>query len=688
MMLKFRLWAGFWLVFMALGAAAAPNKALRETGKPGKAAATTSSNATATASQAPATANDSTPKKKERRLDLPKTYDGDVIADTNKVARLFAFGLQRSTNDVILKEIDTSLHYYSIDYPFFKQDVGAIFLGNLGSPVMYYDYFKRPQYHEFLFAQPYAPYFLSPDNVTHYNTTTPYSLLYYTWTMRRSTEEMQLRVLHTQSITNALSFGVRFDNVGTKGIYQRQDTKVMATNVFASYLGKYYSANAGFIYNRVRSQENGGLADENEIFDPNFERPDGASVRLQQARNQMWQSTWYASHSVDLPVYYLGNDSVITNIIKGRIGHSFEMTSYSRLYTDTENTDADSSYYQNSFLNRALTRDSLGLKKMENRFFLQLRPLRAYIFEQLSGGVGWRRYDTYMFDPSMYFVGNQSKRLNSTFFYLSGSAWYKQYFLFSGYYEQFITGYNAGDLSFNGDLKLSAYPIRQGIHLLVKLDINNHRPSYFYQNYFSNHYQWNTNFEKVTDFKLEGTLSIPKTNTEVAFKYGVHDNYIYFDENKTLSQYGSPLNIFALTLTQNFRLWHFYFNHRFLFQQSTAPKILDVPLMSANFNYYFEYELVKKVLRMELGVDVQYCTQYNGYGYDPSLGMFHNSPQQLGGYLWADAFIAFRWKTTTPFVKYEHVNQGLWEQPGYWAAVHYPRNMGIVKIGLSWKFFD
>ena len=126
-----------------------------------------------------------------------------------------------------------------------------------------------------------------------------------------------------------------------------------------------------------------------------------------------------------------------------------------------------------------------------------------------------------------------------------------------------------------------------------------------------------------------------------------------------------------------------------MLQKSSDPEVLDLPLFSANVTYYFNYELVKRVLRMELGVDVQYCTQFRGYGYDPSLGMFHNSPQMQGGYLWADAFVALHWKKATPFVKWEHANQNLWEQPnGYYSAINHPRNLRVFKFGLSWKFYD
>jgi hypothetical protein len=301
-----------------------------------------------------------------------------------------------------------------------------------------------------------------------------------------------------------------------------------------------------------------------------------------------------------------------------------------------------------------------------------------------------------MFDPSMYFTGNQSGRLNSTFAYVSGSAWYKQYFVWHAYGESIIGGWCAGDFLLNADLKLSAYPIDGGVHLTARAELNSHRPSYFYQHYFSNHYQWNHDygndaerFHKVTETKIEASVNIPKTNTDAAFKYGLHSRYIYFDENRTLQQTSAAINVLAFTLNQKNQLWKFHFHHRFLVQTSSEPSVLDLPLFSTNFTYYFDYELVKKVLRIELGVDVQYSTSYKGYGYDPSLGMFHNSSQMLGGYLWADVFLAAQWYRATPFVKWEHANQNLWEQPnGFYSAVHYPRNFRVFKFGLSWRFFD
>jgi hypothetical protein len=638
---------------------------------------------------------DTAAKHARKRILMLAAADTSYKTDTSKAPRQFAFTISAASNDVRIQQLDTSLRQFYIDNPIFLQDAAAVYLGTLGSASMPMDYFKRTMNHEFLFAQPYAAYLFTPENVVHLNTTTPYALLFYDWTRDRRTEDMQIRAMFAANITNKLSFGVRYNNIGSKGIYQRQDTRVFSVNVFTSFFGEYYSASGGFLYNHARMQENGGLVDDAIIFNPNFDRPDGAEVRLAQARNQLWNSTWYLSHSVDLPLYYIGTDSVIFNIIKLRLGHTFQWARYSRLYTDNEVKGGDSAYYSNFYMNTNLTRDSLAFRRMENRLFMQLRPLRAYIFEQVHAGIGWRNYEQYMFMPSMYLTGLQSGGMSSVFAYAGASAWYKRYFQWNAHAQTTLSGYGQGNLLADADLRISLYPVRDGLHIAVRAELNSMQPSFFYQQYYSNHYAWGGSAdmagasERVTQTNITAHISIPQTRTQAEFKYGLHANYIYFDEAKQMRQHGRVINVMALTISQDVKLWYFMLKHRILLQKSDEASVLDLPLFTGNATYYFDYWLVKKVLRLELGVDVQYSTQYRGYGYDPSLGSIHVGGSDLGGYLWADLFVSARWYRAVPFVRWEHVNQNLWEQPiGFWAAEHYPRGFRVFKFGLAWRFFD
>ncbi len=634
-------------------------------------------------------------KKKERRLELPR--DSSItITDTSNTSRIFRYNINRATNDVEHLGLDTSVLYFRTDYSFFRNDVGAFFLGNWGSPVMYYDYFKRKNDYDFIFQQPYEPYFFSPSNAAFFNTTTPYVLLFYDWTMgSKSQMEDQLRILFTQNITSKLNYVLEYNNMGTKGQYPRQHIKNRAFNLGATYLGNYYKANIGYIFNTVEAQESGGIVDDWLILDTIVD-PQEQQARLQNGKNTLNNSRFYLTHSVDIPMFYFGNDSVINNVLLGRIGHSMEYSRFGKVYSD----QGDTSYYANSFFDHTITRDSLGLSSFDNKLFMQLRPLRAYIFESLTVGFGYKSMHSYMFNPTMYLTGSKDKWLHTSYAYAKISGWYKQYFKWNVFADiNLLGGYKDWDNKLGGDLTFSVYPRKRAIHLNVSAFYSETSPDVFVEKYSTNHYRWeNFGFEKNAELRLQGKLSIPSLRCEVGAGVSRHTNFIYFAGTPVADRYGdevapkqhkAALWISAFTLKHNFEAAGFNFHHRALMQLSTNEKIISLPLFAASASYYYEGDLVKNVLRVQLGVDLQYATKFNGYGYNPSVGVFHTSQVQQGGHLWADAFIAFRWKSATPFFKYEHVAQGLINgNSNYFAAVHYPRNARVLKLGLSWKFFD
>ena len=40
------------------------------------------------------------------------------------------------------------------------------------------------------------------------------------------------------------------------------------------------------------------------------------------------------------------------------------------------------------------------------------------------------------------------------------------------------------------------------------------------------------------------------------------------------------------------------------------------------------------------------------------------------------------------FIKYQHLNKGLFGNGAYFSAAGYPLNPGMFKLGISWGFYD
>ncbi len=111
--------------------------------------------------------------------------------------------------------------------------------------------------------------------------------------------------------------------------------------------------------------------------------------------------------------------------------------------------------------------------------------------------------------------------------------------------------------------------------------------------------------------------------------------------------------------------------------------------MSAFLSYYYEFWVVRNVLRLQIGLDGRYNTKYHAPGFNPALSAFYNQREiEVGNYPYVDLFVMAKWKRMRIFLKYQHLNKGLFGEGAYFSAANYPLNPGMFKIGLSWGFYD
>lgn len=68
-------------------------------------------------------------------------------------------------------------------------------------------------------------------------------------------------------------------------------------------------------------------------------------------------------------------------------------------------------------------------------------------------------------------------------------------------------------------------------------------------------------------------------------------------------------------LKQDFRLGIFHLDNEVTWQKSSNETVLPLPQLSLYHNFYILTKLAKKVLTVQLGVDVRYFTKYNAPAY-------------------------------------------------------------------------
>ncbi len=78
----------------------------------------------------------------------PRILETFALPDSMQYKRIIQWTHEREFHKMHLQFPDTGYNYRFYDYPIFRKDVNATWLGVAGSPVQYYDYFKRDVQYE------------------------------------------------------------------------------------------------------------------------------------------------------------------------------------------------------------------------------------------------------------------------------------------------------------------------------------------------------------------------------------------------------------------------------------------------------------------------------------------------------------------------------------------------------------
>lgn len=654
---------------------------------------------------------DSVRTVKDSILDnTPRILETWILPDSLQYKRLVMWTLDRKFDDLKLEKQDTSFNYHFPDFKFYRDDVNATYLGLSGSPVQTFNFFKREEVENVLFYTPYLNWTYTPENLTMFNTKTPYTELWYSGTLfnGREKEELNAGIRVSQNFTPSLNLTMGIYTNSAKGYLQNEATTNRTAHVGMNYLGKNYVAHAGFIYNHVERKENGGAIDQDEKLNVNWIRDTTVDsreipVRLKDASTSIKRYTVFVDQNYRFPMSFFEKkdttnkvevDTINRDITSAFIGHSSDFSVYNRRYQDKMSTTSAKEFYPNCYLNPRTTDDSLRTVVLENKIYLRLQPWKSdAIVSKLDVGVGDKYLNYYMPSPDMYLKKSQNVSRNSLYAYAGVKGSYQKYFEWNASGKYNFAGAEVNDFSIDANLQFNLYPFRRHRHspmsFLFHFETALKEPDYMFQHYFSNHFKWDNSFGKTSTTKFTGGLTIPHTRTWLNVGYALLGNYVYFDEMALPRQQGEAFSVFSVDLRQDFTLWNFHFENRLLAQYSTNESVLPLPYLSANLRWYFQFPVVKNVMEMQIGANVWYTTQWFLPAYNPATGVFHNQVEhRYGDTPIIDAFVNIQWKRCCIYIKAENLNMG-WpmKSTDYFSAHHYIRPQTCFKIGIFWPFY-
>lgn len=638
----------------------------------------------------------------------PRILETFALPDSMQYKRIISWTLDQDFQKMDINEPDTSYHTHFYDVPFQSRDVNANWLGVSGSPAMYYNYFLRKSDEGVDFYDALESWSVSPRTIRHYNSKTPFTELAYYGTIlsTRAKESDNLHLFTTQNITPSLNFSLLFNRFGGEGILEREQT---INNTFAfqtNYLGKKYMGHLGYIRDAVRRQENGGIESPYWVRDTIVDARDMKTI-LRDAKSKTVKHTVYLDQQLRIPFNFINRikarkdstfvfdaDSLDRDITTAFLGHSSELSVYTREYSDVIADDIERNFYNNVFnYDPASSFDSLRVMKLDNKVFLKLQPWsEEAAVSKLNVGIGdllLQYYDSTTVMPmkasrnSLYLYGGIEGQVRNNFFWDAKGRFY-------------FAGSFLGDFNVEANAKAVFYPFRRArkspLTLGAHFETNLQTPSYYQEHMHTNHFSWDNSFEKISTTKVQGILDIPHWKLRAEVGYALLANNIYYNSQGIVAQNTPAMSVFSASVRKEFVFGPFHMDNRLLYQASSDQEVVPVPTLAVNLKYYFQFWVKRNIMELQIGVNGWWNTKWNSPAYNPNVGVFYNQTERSynnGPYF--DIFLNAQWQRVTLFIKYQNFGNG-WPmtRPDYFSADRHivtQSAMDGLKIGVYWPFY-
>lgn len=576
---------------------------------------------------------------------------------------------------------------------------------NLISPTQSRIYFDRQRKADFIFADAYAPYIITPQNVKFYHTTTPYSSVGYKKGFVTNLDQNDISFMFTGNVSRRTNLGMTIDYLNSYGRFSNQEGKTVFGSVFGSYNGDHYSLQAAFTWNTLSNFENGGLSNPNDL--QGSLKPEDMPVKMK-GMSAFRYLSGYLNHYYSICVErerkvdyrerdeegnWVKKDSIkIEYVPVTTFRHVFETTDATKRYVEKPTVKG---FYSDIYRDSVATNDTAACLTIKNTL--------SVTFEE--------EFNTWLKFGAIVYAMNETQRhilrdsiipppsINDSICHTQwtnnlyiGGALYKNrgkhiHYGFDG--NVCLLGYKLGEFQVNGHLDAGFRLGKDSMTLAAHAYFKNETPDFYLQHYRSNHYQWENDFNKTLRFHIGGEVAYPtqwvKPKLKVAFENITQ--HIYFDENGLPQQMNGNIQLLSADLQLNLTTPWVNLDNRVVYQH-TSSAYLPLPALTMYNNLYYHGTWVK-ALDVQIGVDMRFFTKYYAPVLNPALGQFCiQNQEQVGNYPVMNVYANFYVKhiRLKLFAQYQHFNASFMNKQ-YFSMPNYPMAPDMFRAGLSWHFY-
>lgn len=626
-----------------------------------------------------------------------------------------AWTLTFPLGDHVEAPIDTlSYNFQRTAIPTMVSDAWAT-TGALGAEGINLIYSERLPRATFFFQDALEHWIPTFDKQKYYNVYIPTTLMSWNFGGNKLNSTDRLKADFAGNVNRRIGIGGTIDYLYTKGAYENQALKNLSFSLSTYYLGDRYELQAFYNHFNSLNKENGGITDDLYITDPaelqggvSKIEPKSIPTRLSGAHTRLNGDELFMTHAWKVGFWrdVAVNDTLTREVYVPMTRFIYSLDLQHRHHTFiNDNTQQASEFWEHCYLDPTGSHEGAYLTQLTNSVGIEMiEGFQKWAKFGLSAYASYQtqkyRQPTYYkqeilsdHDPetltplpegfnvgptdsrSMLWIGGRLHKDKGSILRYAADARFG------------LTGDVVGDLELNGKIMTKFKLFGDSVGITAKASFRNVAQPYLLQNYISNHFLWQNDFGKTRTYSVSGELEIPWTKTKLSAGVQNMQNMVYFNSQALPEQHGGNVQVFSARLDQNFRLGILNWNNSIYYQKSSNESVLPLPQLVVYSNLFMKF-IAFKVLKLQIGVDCDYYTKYNGLDYQPATMTFHvqgDNPVKIGNYPMCNLYFNARLYQTRFYVLWSHANQGMFSKDSF-VLPHYPINPRKLEFGIAVDF--
>ncbi len=592
-------------------------------------------------------------------------------------------------NSAVARYPDTSIgkmHRFQPRQPWWGQD-----LGNYGTAVR--DLFFNPVMQPGLSLgyHIYDLYQLTLDSLAFYNTTRPYSAFSF---LLGSKNEQHVSLLHTQNISPRWNFAAAIRYVTSEGFYKQQKANNLSGSFSTNYQSenqRYYLA-AGFVYNRFKQDENGGIISEEQLDNPYYSDRQLLDVRLPPNNGSVNSAVNNIFRNYDFYIqnnYSLGRTDTLYNTDstsaqlqftpRFRLKHQLRLHSEKHYYKDRSPETERYAFIGNfEFADLDSVFSIQNWLYVDNKFSLNGFLGKRSELVQIEAGIG-NRIDRFSTDYRSPDATAQSSFGNYLFGELKKEAFRDGQWNYMAAAQFYFTGPAAGNFSLTAN---AGKELGQWAQLSAGLDQTLSNAPYASISFRTNYYTREFALDKTSITRIWGNIHFDNAKVKIGARNYLIANYLYYNESITPQQFKDPFSVLQIYGSKEFRFGIFSLDNEVVWQQATSGAPVNLPSFLLRHKLAIETWMFDKALLIALGIEVRYHTPYYSDSYTPYFNQFYlQNSYKLNNMPECRAFFNFKVRNFRAFVIADQVQQLVTTN---FNAPAYPGGNWMFRFGFNW----